>query len=91
MPQWHFNFFAPRSLEMLLNSSGYEVVKSYQTLSHLWYPESITRKFSRLGKLLKLTPLTMLLFAPLVGLGYISGHSDNLTVIARPYREMGQL
>ena len=33
--------------------------------------------------MLKLTPLTMLLFAPLVGLGYLSGMSDNLTMIAR--------
>ena len=68
---------------MLLNSSGYEVVKSYQTPSPLWYPESFTRKFPRLGNMLKLTPLTMLLFAPLVGLGYVSGNSDNLTIVAR--------
>ena len=55
-----------------------DVVKSYQTPSPLWYPESFTRKFPRLEKMLKLTPLTMLLFAPLVGLGYLSGNSDNI-------------
>jgi hypothetical protein len=32
---------------------------------------------------LKLTPLTMLLFAPLVGLGYVYGISDNITMVAR--------
>jgi SAM-dependent methyltransferase len=84
---WHCNFFAPRSLKMLLKNCGYDVVKSYQTPSPLWYPESFTRKFPRLGKMLKLTPLSMLLFAPLVGLGYISGNSDNITMIARPLSE----
>jgi SAM-dependent methyltransferase len=81
---WHCNFFNPRSLTGLLEESGFLVAKSWQTPSPLWYPESFTRKSPRLGALLKITPLTMLLFAPLVGLGYISGYSDNLTMIARP-------
>jgi hypothetical protein len=34
--------------------------------------------------MLKLTPHTMLLIAPLVGLGYLSENSDNITMIARP-------
>jgi hypothetical protein len=86
---WHCNFFAPYSLEMLLKNCGYDVVKSYQTPSPLWYPESFARKFPRLGKMLKLTPLSMLLFAPLVGFGYLSGNSDNLTMIARPSSKLG--
>ena len=77
-------FISSRSLRIRINCSGYDVVKSYQTPSPLWYPESFTRKFPRLGKMLTLTPLTMFLFAPLVGLGYVSGNSDNITMIARP-------
>jgi hypothetical protein len=73
----------------LLEESGFSVAKSWQPPSPFWYPESFTRKFPRLGAQLKITPLTMLLFAPLVGLGYISGCSDNLTMIARPLRETG--
>jgi hypothetical protein len=84
------NSFAARSLEMLLKNCDYDVVKSYQTPFPLWYPESFTRKFPRLGSMLKLNPLSMLLFAPLVGLGYVSGNSDNITIIARHCREMGQ-
>ncbi|MBW4054799.1 MAG: class I SAM-dependent methyltransferase [Proteobacteria bacterium] len=81
---WHCNFFNPCSLTSLLEGSGFQVAKSWQTPSPLWYPESFARKFPRIGAMLKITPLTMLLFAPLVGLGYISGHSDNLTMIAQP-------
>lgn len=81
---WHCNFFNPRSLTHLLEESGFSVAKSWQTPSPLWYPESFARKFPRIGAVLKITPLTMLLFAPLVGLGYISRYSDNLTVLAHP-------
>jgi 2-polyprenyl-3-methyl-5-hydroxy-6-metoxy-1,4-benzoquinol methylase len=84
---WHCNFFNPRSLGCLLKESGFQVVKSWQTPSPLWYPESFARNFPRIGAMLKITPLTILLFAPLVGLGYITGHSDNLTFIARPINE----
>lgn len=87
---WHCNFFSPRSLTHLLERCGFQVVKSWQTPSPLWYPESFARRFPRLGALLKISPLTMLLFAPLVGLGYISGYSDNLTMIARPLKENTQ-
>jgi 2-polyprenyl-3-methyl-5-hydroxy-6-metoxy-1,4-benzoquinol methylase len=87
---WHCNFFNPRSLAHLLVGSGFSVFKSWQTPSPLWYPESFSRKFPRLGALLKISPLTMLLFAPLVGLGYLSGHSDNLTMIAHPLKKANQ-
>ncbi len=81
---WHCNFFNPRSLKYLLEGCGYNVAKSWQTPSPLWYPESFALKYPRIGAMLKISPLTMLLFAPLVGLGYISGFSDNLTIIAKP-------
>jgi SAM-dependent methyltransferase len=84
---WHCNFFSPRSLAHLFERCGFQVVTSWQTPSPLWYPESFARRFPRLGSLLKISPLTMLLFAPLVGLGYISGYSDNITMIARPLKE----
>ena len=81
---WHCNFFNPRSLKMLLEECGYKITKSWQTPSPLWYPDSLARKFPRIGGFLKISSLTMLLFAPLVGLGLISKHSDNLTMIAKP-------
>ena len=33
--------------------------------------------------------IAVLLFAPLVGLGYLSGNSDNITMIARPASKSG--
>lgn len=80
---WHCNFFNPHSLALLLDGCGLQIEKSYQTPSPLWYPESLTRKFPRFGTFLKITPTTMLIFAPLVGLGFISGYSDNLTIFVR--------
>lgn len=81
---WHCNFFNPHSLRKLLDASGYTICRMYQTPSPLWYPESFRRRFPRLGKLIGSGLLDMLLFAPLVGAGYLSGYSDNITVFARP-------
>lgn len=86
---WHCNFFNPRSLTQLLEESGYHADQSWQTPSPLWYPESFARKFPRLGAKLKINPMTMLLFGPLVALGLLSRHSDNLTIIARPLKVVG--
>ncbi|MGK2905867.1 MAG: class I SAM-dependent methyltransferase [Desulfuromonadales bacterium] len=90
MPPWHYNFFNPSSLKKLVARCGFPVLKSWQTPSPLWYPGSSDRKFSRLVAMLKITPLTKLLFAPLVGLGYLSGCSANLTHIAHPIAEQKQ-
>ena len=83
----HCTFFNPRSLRSLLNSCGYDVVRAYQTPSPLWYPESFARRFPRLGRFLSVSPLSLLLFAPLVALGYVTAHSDNITLFAVPNRK----
>jgi SAM-dependent methyltransferase len=80
---WHCNFFNPLSLRTLLENCGYDTVKMYQTPSPLWYPESFSRKFPHMGAFLSTTPLSMLLFMPVIGWGYLTGFSDNLTVLAR--------
>ncbi len=80
---WHCNFFNPKSMRTLLGNCGYKSASMYQTPSPLWYPESFARKFPRLGALLGTNPLFMLLFAPLIGLGYLIGKSDNITIFAK--------
>ena len=40
---WHCNFFNPRSLKYLLEECGYQVAKSWQTPSPLWFPEIFAR------------------------------------------------
>jgi len=84
---WHCSFFNPKALRMLLISCGYNVSKLYQTPSPLWYPQSFTRRFPRIGRALSTTPLSMLFFAPLIALGYLTGRSDNITVFARPQKK----
>lgn len=88
---WHCNFFNPRSLRTLLENCGYKPVSIYQTPSPLWYPESFARKFPRMGALLGTNPFSMLLFAPLVGLGYLISKSDNLTIFAKPIQKESTL
>jgi len=84
---FHCNFFNPRSLRTLLDACGYDIAQIYQTPSPLWYPESFARRFPRVGRLLSMTPASMLLFAPLIALGYITYHSDNITVLASPTKK----
>lgn len=84
---WHCNFFSPRSLCRIASRSGFMVVKSYQTPSPLWYPESFLRVFSQFNLISKayhrLSMLFFIPFAPLIVLGYITGFSENLTIIAK--------
>lgn len=80
---WHCNFFNPKSVRTLLENCGYTIASLYQTPSPLWYPESFRRRCPRLGKLIGTGPFAMSLFTPLIGIGCISGHSDNITVVAR--------
>ena len=84
---WHCIFFSPRSLTALLQRAGFEVVKRYQTPSPLWYPESFFRRFPRLAPLSRLFDrfrlLSIVTFAPIVLLGFLTGFSDNITIIAR--------
>lgn len=84
---WHCIFFSPRSLSNLLERVGFEVIKGYQTPSPLWYPESFFRRFPRLAVFTRLFDkfrvLSVIVFAPVVFLGYLTGFSDNITMIAR--------
>lgn len=84
----HCDFFSPRSTRYLAEQAGFDVVSLYQTPSPLWYPQSFMRLIPRsenLSKLLytTLNILSFLPFAPFVLLGYLTGFSDNITVVAR--------
>lgn len=84
----HCNFFTPKSVVALAVASGFAQRKLYQTPSPLWYPQSFARLLPDNGGAFsrriyaRLNVLTMLPFAPLVGLGQLLGLSDNLTLIA---------
>ena len=80
------SFFSPKSFRTILNTSGYEPLKIYQTSSPLWCPNSFRSKLPRLGVRLGAGPLAMLLFAPLIAFGSLTGRSDNLTAFARANR-----
>ena len=87
---WHGIFFSPASLAALLDRAGFEVLTGYQTPSPLWYPESFFRRFPRFQLLSRLfdrfRSLAVLTFAPVVLLGFLTGFSDNITMIARVKR-----
>jgi SAM-dependent methyltransferase len=85
---WHCNFFNPKSIASLLNKAGFEVLKSYQMPSPLWYPKSFLRVLPFGANFIKalyskLSALSFIFFIPLIALGFISGLSDNLTIIAK--------
>lgn len=80
---WHCNFFSPKSVHTFIENCGYTIAKLFQTPSPLWYPKSFFRRFLRLGRFIGSGLVPMLLFAPLIEIGYIIGHSDNITVLAR--------
>lgn len=85
---YHCNFFTPKTLSLLVERAGFDIVTAYQTPSPLLYPESlfrylpsgrhITEKYHR-----ELSLLTMIPFAPLVAMGYLMRLSENITIIAR--------
>lgn len=83
----HCIFFSPGSLAAMLDRAGFEVIRKYQTPSPLWYPKSFFRRFPRLAGLSrvfdKFRALSIIAFAPVVLLGYLTGFSDNITMIAR--------
>jgi SAM-dependent methyltransferase len=84
---WHCIFFSPASLATLVERAGFELIKGYQTPSPLWYPDSFFRCFPRLAPVSRLfdrfRALSIVAFAPIVILGYLTGLSDNITMIAR--------
>jgi SAM-dependent methyltransferase len=83
---WHCNFFNPRSLRNIISLSGFTVLNSYQTPSPLWYPESFLRAFSRFNLITKaynkLSILFFVPFVPVIAMGYFTGFSENLTIMA---------
>jgi len=88
---WHCLFFNPRSLQGLVERAGFKVENVYQTPSPLWYPESFFRVLPGSSELrerfyARLNIWALLPFAPLVAAGYLSGFSDNITLIARACR-----
>ncbi len=85
---WHCNFFNPEALFRLAERAGFTPMKSYQTPSPLWYPQSFLRIFpgtNRLSRRVykKLSLLAFFPFLPIVALGYLTGFSDNITLIAK--------
>jgi len=83
---WHCNFFNKHSLETLLEESGFEIIKTYQTVSPFYYFESLARRFD--SKLLKamnrrFKVASMLATSPVAMLGMALGLGDNLTTLAR--------
>jgi hypothetical protein len=83
---WHCNFFNPKSLKILLHKAGLEPVTMYQTPSPLYYPESFARKFpdNFLSRHVARHGMSSLLFSvPFALVGWLAGHTDNITLIAR--------
>jgi len=85
---WHCNFFNPKSTASLLNKAGFAVIKSYQMPSPLWYPDSLLKVLPFSSNFIKafynkLSALSFVIFVPLIALGFMSGLSDNLTIIAK--------
>jgi SAM-dependent methyltransferase len=83
---WHCNFFSPHSLQVLIEGVGFQVAKSYQTPSPMYYQESLLRRFPASGlkkNFQAISPLGMLVFTPLIATGLLVGLGDNLCAIAR--------
>ena len=82
----HCNFFTPKSIKEIINNTGFEVVKVYQTPSPFYLPEALSQyiktekgqKFFKKNK----TLLTILL-APFSIFGSFIGMGDTLNVIAK--------
>jgi 2-polyprenyl-3-methyl-5-hydroxy-6-metoxy-1,4-benzoquinol methylase len=84
----HCNFFNPKSLKRLLARCGYHSLKSYQTPSPVFYPESFLSLLSESKKVSsrvyrKLSVLSLAPFFPVVMLGYFLRMSENVTIIAK--------
>lgn len=84
---WHVHFYYPKTLTALLERVGFHKVKLYQVPSPLWYPKSLIDLFSPkslCARTLARTPriLLMMLFAPIVLVGWMLGVSDNVTILA---------
>lgn len=85
---WHLHFYNPRNLSRLLIRHHFEKIKIYQTPSPLWYPAAMARaagENSFFGKIArekgKILPLLM--FSPLMLLGWALNLNDNMTLFFR--------
>lgn len=84
---WHLHFYYPKTLKTLVENTGFNSVKSYQTPSPLWYPGSLGRYFGEdsainrfLSRYARLS--TLLLVSPIVLAGFALGMNDNMTLFA---------
>lgn len=83
---WLCNFFTPGSSRRILQTEGFEVIKSYQTPTPLYYPGAFIRVFpNRLMKWVmgRNRILAMALCAPLAIAGKWLGMGDNINLVAR--------
>ena len=85
---WHCNFFTPSSIARIAERAEFAPCTVYQTPSPLWYPRSFIQLLPGKDALRRkiysrLSSLVFIPFAPLVLAGFLSGYSDNLTLIAR--------
>lgn len=83
---WHCNFFNKRSLETLLEESGFEIIKTYRTASPFYHFESLARKLDSnflraINSRFKVS--SMLATSPVAMMGLALGLGDNLTTVAR--------
>ena len=83
---WHCNFFNRRSLETMLNKSGFDLIKIYQTASPFYLFQSLVRKLdsqflSYINSNFRVA--SMLATSPVAMLGLLMGFGDSLTAIAR--------
>jgi 2-polyprenyl-3-methyl-5-hydroxy-6-metoxy-1,4-benzoquinol methylase len=82
---YHCNFFNPKTLNKLSKESGLKVLKSYQTISPLFYPGSLFKMLPNniRFKYNNLKTYSLLPFSPFILLGYIFGLSENITSISQ--------
>ncbi len=88
---WHCNFFTPSSIFRIAERAGFPPCTLYQTPSPLWYPRSFIQLLPGKDTLRRkiygrLNSLVFIPFAPIVAAGLLTGHSENLTLIARVAR-----
>lgn len=79
----HCNYYNPDALKTTLIKANYEIAKIYQTPTPFFYRDCFKLRCPALGKILQKSRLSFLVTMPIVFLGYLLNHSDNLTIFAR--------
>lgn len=83
---WHNSFFSKKSITVLLQKSGFQILECYQTPSPLYFTESLLRKINnkKLTAFMKKRPLIAKFISAFFSLiGTAAGMGDNITIIAR--------